>query len=96
MWPSCDLFVGDEKLYKQIHEEFRSMVDMLIGCFCEDTGIKPDQITKELAKDPKGKPRPEVEISQLEPVLAAGEFQLFVHMMMRKNIELLLQALQVW
>lgn len=31
----------------------------------------------------------------LEPVLAAGELDIFVHMMTRKNIELQLQALQM-
>lgn len=31
----------------------------------------------------------------LEPVAAAQDYNLFVHMMMRKNIELQLQALQM-
>ena len=33
--------------------------------------------------------------SLLEPVMAAQDFSVFVHMMTRKNIELQLQALQM-
>lgn len=73
-------------------------VDMLIQCFCDDTGVKPQQVAEAIKKDESisnSDKKTNVEWSLLEPVIAANDFNLFVHMMMRKNIELQLQAVQM-
>lgn len=39
---------GDTSLFKEIHEEFASMVDTLIECFCDDLHIKAEQLVAAL------------------------------------------------
>ncbi|VDK21653.1 unnamed protein product [Anisakis simplex] len=39
---------GDSTLYKGIHDEFSSMVDTLIECFCDDLHIEADQLVNAL------------------------------------------------
>lgn len=68
---------------------------MLIQCFCDDLGVKPQQVAQTLKHDQTQPPRSKLEWTCLEPVLAASDYNLFIHMMMRKNIELQLQALQM-
>lgn len=68
---------------------------MLIQCFCDDLGVKPQQVAQTLKHDQNQPPRSKLEWICLEPVLAASDYNLFTHMMMRKNIELQLQALQM-
>lgn len=58
-WPkvSCNKVVyfavfdrdqGDPLLYKEIHEEFSSMIDALMEGFCDDNRIKPEQLVAAL------------------------------------------------
>uniref|UniRef100_A0A914WBX2 Cilia- and flagella-associated protein 36 n=1 Tax=Plectus sambesii TaxID=2011161 RepID=A0A914WBX2_9BILA len=86
---------GDPKLYMEIHKEFCGMVDMLIECFCDDMGIEPDQLVASLRVTDQSKKMSQKEKKLLEPVVAAQDFEVFVPMMARKNIELQLQALQM-
>ncbi|VDO69498.1 unnamed protein product [Heligmosomoides polygyrus] len=78
---------GSIALYEQIHKEFGELVDTLIECFCADSNITLDSLQQALKSA-------EVE-KFLEPIAAAENFNVFVPMMMRKNVELQLQALQM-
>lgn len=69
LWPDSRRVQGPGKTAPQPSDAGRMLgvaqVDMLIGCFCEDTGIKPAQITQEIAKDAKAAAaRPDVEMVQ--------------------------------
>ncbi|KHN86317.1 Coiled-coil domain-containing protein [Toxocara canis] len=86
---------GDPALYKEIHKEFASMVDTLIECFCDDTHIKAEQLVAALKHQDNSTRLSLKERMLLEPVVAAQDFNVFVPMMMRKNVELQLQALQM-
>uniref|UniRef100_A0A9J2P1M2 Cilia- and flagella-associated protein 36 n=1 Tax=Ascaris lumbricoides TaxID=6252 RepID=A0A9J2P1M2_ASCLU len=86
---------GDTSLFKEIHEEFASMVDTLIECFCDDLHIKAEQLVAALKHQDNNTRLSLKERMLLEPVVAAQDFNVFVPMMMRKNVELQLQALQM-
>ncbi|VDO77149.1 unnamed protein product [Haemonchus placei] len=74
---------GNVELYEQIHKEFIELVDTLVECFCADTNIPLKSLHDALKS------------TSLEPLAAAKDFNVFVPMMMRKNVELQLQALQM-
>merc|ERR1712012_519918 len=64
----------NEKEYKKIHDDYKNLVDFMLGSYMEDIGIKP---------------------KQFEEVWAADDFEIFKRMMIQKNIELQLQALEL-
>ncbi|PAV58484.1 hypothetical protein WR25_17091 [Diploscapter pachys] len=85
---------GDEKLYKEIHAEFASLIDTLISCFCEDMEVTTEKLAEAL-QELSHQMLTVKERVALEPIAAAQDFRVFVPMMMRKNVELQLQALQM-
>ncbi|KAL6744626.1 hypothetical protein Aduo_017546 [Ancylostoma duodenale] len=85
---------GDPSLYENIHKEFRELVDTLVECFCADSNIAVERLREEL-KSTKAENLTVRQKTFLEPVAAAENFNVFVPMMMRKNVELQLQALQM-
>ncbi|VDM56509.1 unnamed protein product [Angiostrongylus costaricensis] len=91
---------GSITMYEKIHKEFIELVDTLTECFCADSGIPVDSLRQELKNAEadkltiRQKVFPRVKVS-LFPIAAAGNFNVFVPMMMRKNVELQLQALQM-
>ncbi|CAJ0588304.1 unnamed protein product [Cylicocyclus nassatus] len=85
---------ADVSLFENIHKEFRELVDTLVECFCADTNIPLEQLRAEL-KSAKADQLTLHQKTSLEPVAAAQDFNVFVPMMMRKNVELQLQALQM-
>merc|ERR1712209_334470 len=64
----------NEKEYKKIHDDYKNLVDFMLGSYMEDIGIKP---------------------KLFEEVWAADDFEIFKRMMIQKNIELQLQALEL-
>ncbi|TKR69587.1 hypothetical protein L596_021727 [Steinernema carpocapsae] len=85
---------GNPEAYAEIHKEFSSFVDTLIECFCEDLKITPRSLVDSL-KSNDDKKLTTKEKQLLEPVVAAQDYDVFVPMMMRKNVELQLQALHM-
>ncbi|KAF8383349.1 cfap-36 [Pristionchus pacificus] len=84
----------DSELYMRIHLDYRNLVDTLLECFCEDSGIRPDELIASLEKINKEKLSAKAKAAY-EPLAAAQNYLVFVPMMMRKNVELQLQALQM-
>uniref|UniRef100_A0A914YGJ3 Cilia- and flagella-associated protein 36 n=1 Tax=Panagrolaimus superbus TaxID=310955 RepID=A0A914YGJ3_9BILA len=82
-------------LFKTIHLKFAKVVDSLIGAHCEDAKITPKELVEALKQVDKTKKLTYKERVLLEPVVAAQDFNVFVPMMMRKNVELQLQALKL-
>ncbi|KJH40901.1 hypothetical protein DICVIV_13133 [Dictyocaulus viviparus] len=80
--------------YESIYKEFGELVNTLIECFCADSNIQKDEVFRSLRNTEIDKLTLRQKAS-LEPIAAAENFNVFVPMMMRKNVELQLQALQM-
>uniref|UniRef100_A0A914QQF2 Cilia- and flagella-associated protein 36 n=1 Tax=Panagrolaimus davidi TaxID=227884 RepID=A0A914QQF2_9BILA len=85
----------EPNLFKTIHSKFAKVVDSLIAAHCEDAKITPKELVEALKQVDKSKKLTYKERVLLEPVVAAQDFNVFVPMMMRKNVELQLQALKL-
>lgn len=85
----------DPSLYKKIHGELESLVDTLIEGFCYDLNIEAEQLLFALKHEDNSHKLSAKERNLLEPVIAAQNYDVFVPMMMRKNIDLQLQAVQM-
>ncbi|CAG5130675.1 unnamed protein product [Candidula unifasciata] len=88
-----DPHVEDSQSYREIHEEYKKLVDLLLEGFRADTGLTHDQIIQAM-KDLNSKPdlRDLFQVL-LEQVLATEDYPVFVQIMAQKNLELQHQAL---
>ncbi|KAH1000923.1 cilia- and flagella-associated protein 36 [Dendroctonus ponderosae] len=83
----------DNEQYQAIFEEFKNLVDFMLGTFMEDIGISAQQFQEACAE---GKRYPaSFENNIFEQIWAANDFQMFVRMMTERNVELQLQALEL-
>uniref|UniRef100_A0A914D9L6 Cilia- and flagella-associated protein 36 n=1 Tax=Acrobeloides nanus TaxID=290746 RepID=A0A914D9L6_9BILA len=86
---------GDPNTYDHLHKEFASLVDVLIESYCDDVGLTPRELVEALKSTDQSTKLSYRERILLEPVVAAQDFNVFVPMMMRKSIEMQLQALHM-
>ncbi|KAJ8670138.1 hypothetical protein QAD02_001397 [Eretmocerus hayati] len=86
---------SDCKEYREVHQEYKNLVDLLLGCYMEDMSISPEQF--ERACDLNKSTRLSVQFQQslFEQIWAANEYEVFKRMMVQKNLELQLQALKM-
>ncbi|CAG4953521.1 unnamed protein product [Parnassius apollo] len=89
--------VLDRPEYKKIHDEYRDLVDVMLGSFMDDIGITADQFeaachlsANDLAELPAYFHK-----RLFEQIWAANDYDMFVKMMTHKNVELQLQALEL-
>ncbi|XP_013135514.1 PREDICTED: cilia- and flagella-associated protein 36 isoform X2 [Papilio polytes] len=89
--------VIDRPEYKKIHDEYRNLVDVMLGSFMDDIGISADQFeaacrisAHDLADLPAYFHK-----RLFEQIWAANDYDMFVKMMTHKNVELQLQALEL-
>ncbi|KPI92371.1 Coiled-coil domain-containing protein 104 [Papilio xuthus] len=89
--------VIDRPEYKKIHDEYRNLVDVMLGSFMDDIGISADQFeaacrisAHDLAELPAYFHK-----RLFEQIWAANDYDMFVKMMTHKNVELQLQALEL-
>lgn len=80
--------------YKKIHDEYKNLVDFMLGSYMEDIGITSDQFEKACGRA-SGKIRSQFHHAVFEQVWAADDYEIFKRMMIQKNIELQLQALEL-
>merc|ERR1711944_300627 len=80
-----------EAEYKKIHEDYKNLVDFMLGSYMEDIGITPKQFEEACGKGSKRS----FQHGLFEQVWAADDFEIFKRMMIQKNIELQLQALEL-
>eukprot|EP00095_Tigriopus_kingsejongensis_P011265 maker-scaffold526_size146413-snap-gene-0.21 protein:Tk11265 transcript:maker-scaffold526_size146413-snap-gene-0.21-mRNA-1 annotation:"coiled-coil domain-containing protein 104" len=78
----------------KIHEEYKNLVDFMLGSYMEDIGISPDQFEKACGVA-STKIKSQFHHTLFEQVWAADDFEIFKRMMIQKNIELQLQALEL-
>ncbi|KAG6452453.1 cilia- and flagella-associated protein 36 [Manduca sexta] len=89
--------VLDRPEYKKIHNEYRNLVDVMLGSFMDDIGITAEQFEaacKLSARDLAGLPA-HFYRRLFEQIWAANDYDMFVKMMTHKNVELQLQALEL-
>ncbi|CAL4073853.1 unnamed protein product [Meganyctiphanes norvegica] len=86
--PGCE----DNDDHKKIHEEYKNLVDFMLGSYMEDIGITPDQFESACGK---AAIKTTFHQTLFEQVWAADDYEIFKRMMIQKNLELQLQALEL-
>ncbi|KAK3747134.1 hypothetical protein QZH41_015122 [Actinostola sp. cb2023] len=95
---NCLVFDPDEdhqEAYKEIHEKYKQMVETLLSSFLKDIGITAEQFTAACQARGGNAQFNEIRKNVFEQVWSAEDFEVFRRMMIKKNIELQLQALQL-
>nr|CAD7201701.1 unnamed protein product [Timema douglasi] len=72
-----------------------SGVDSMLGSYMEDIGITPEQFESACSKTVPGGMQIRFHQSLFEQVWAANDYEIFKHMMIQRNLELQLQALEM-
>ncbi|XP_015591060.1 cilia- and flagella-associated protein 36 isoform X2 [Cephus cinctus] len=85
----------DSAEYREIYQEYKNLVDLLLGCYMEDMGITPEQFEHACALNKNTKMPVQFQQSLFEQIWAANEYEIFKRMMIQKNLELQLQALSL-
>uniref|UniRef100_T1JJG8 Cilia- and flagella-associated protein 36 n=1 Tax=Strigamia maritima TaxID=126957 RepID=T1JJG8_STRMM len=80
--------------YQIIHNEYKNLVDFMLGSYMEDLGITPEQFGDACEKASSNLAK-KFHHSLFEQVWAAEDSEIFKRMMIQKNIELQLQALEL-
>nr|XP_012229461.1 PREDICTED: cilia- and flagella-associated protein 36 [Linepithema humile]XP_012229462.1 PREDICTED: cilia- and flagella-associated protein 36 [Linepithema humile] len=81
--------------YRKIYQEYKNLVDLLLGCFMEDMGITPEQFEHACSVNRDTKIPIQFQQNLFEQIWAANEYEIFKRMMIQKNLELQLQALNM-
>nr|CAD2170121.1 unnamed protein product [Meloidogyne enterolobii] len=83
--------------FQAVHSEFAKMISDLIKAYCADCNQNREGVmeTLKIAHREKFQQMSNKDKMLLEPIVASEHFDVFVPMMMRKNIELQLQALKM-
>ncbi|KAK8779412.1 hypothetical protein V5799_019244 [Amblyomma americanum] len=85
---------SDNEEYHKIHNEYKNLVDFMLGSHMEDMGITPEQFEKVCGKPNRGIAA-KFHQGLFEQVWAADDYEIFKRMMTQKNIDLQLQALEI-
>ncbi|KAG5894764.1 hypothetical protein JTB14_032652 [Gonioctena quinquepunctata] len=85
--------VQDNEEYKNIFDEFKNLVDFMLGNFMEDIGISPEQF-ENACKEGK-KYQVAFDHNLFEQIWAANDYDMFKRIMTQRNVELQLQALEL-
>jgi len=83
-----------DEAYKKVHEDYKQLVDFMLGSYMEDIGITPQQFQKACG-GALGNVKKQFNHNVFEQIWAADDFVVFKRMMIQKNIELQLQALEL-
>lgn len=84
----------NEEEYQKTHEEYKNLVNFMLNSYMEDIGISSEQF-ETACKTASTKIKSEFHHSLFEQVWAADDYEIFKRMMIQKNIELQLQALEL-
>ncbi|CAH2045572.1 unnamed protein product, partial [Iphiclides podalirius] len=95
--PSDTGEVYDRPEYKKIHDEYRNLVDVMLGSFMDDIGITADlfEAACHLSAHDLAELPAYFHKRLFEQIWAANDYDMFVKMMTHKNVELQLQALEL-
>ncbi|CAH1116579.1 unnamed protein product [Phaedon cochleariae] len=85
--------VNENEEYTNIFEEFKNLVDFMLGNFMEDIGISSEQF--EIACKQGKRYQVAFDHNLFEQIWAANDYEMFKRMMTQRNVELQLQALEL-
>nr|XP_022914047.1 cilia- and flagella-associated protein 36 [Onthophagus taurus]XP_022914048.1 cilia- and flagella-associated protein 36 [Onthophagus taurus] len=85
----------DNTEYKKIFNDYKNLVDFMLGNFMEDIGITPQQFENACARGTQGGITLQFDQTIFEQIWAANDFEMFRRMMTQRNVELQLQALEL-
>ncbi|XP_044746894.1 cilia- and flagella-associated protein 36 isoform X3 [Coccinella septempunctata] len=85
----------NEDDYQKIFDEYKNLVDFMLGNFMEDVGITPAQFEYASFKTRQHHHSLRFDQSTFEQIWAANNYEMFKRMMTRRNIDLQLQALEL-
>ncbi|KAL7632530.1 UNVERIFIED_CONTAM: hypothetical protein RMT77_017147 [Armadillidium vulgare] len=88
--PDCP----EDEDHRKIHEEYKNLVDFMLGSYMEDIGITPEQFEAACGQK-SGNVKSALHQSLFEQVWAADDYEIFHRMMIQKNLEIQLQALEL-
>nr|XP_046214403.1 cilia- and flagella-associated protein 36-like isoform X1 [Oncorhynchus gorbuscha] len=91
----CTVFDDEDEnklTYTEIHQQYKHLVEKLLETYMQEVGIDEQQFL-EACSSPFAKSK--ILQTVFQPVLATDDFQMFRSLMVQKNMELQLQALQV-
>lgn len=88
--------VSEREEYLAIHEEYKNLVDLMLGSYMEDIGISSDQFEMacQMSKDNIGGLPVHFHQRLFEQIWAANDYNMFIRMMTQRNIELQLQVIR--
>ncbi|KAK7074745.1 Cilia- and flagella-associated protein 36 [Halocaridina rubra] len=84
--------IEDNDDHAKIQEEYKNLVDFMLGSYMEDIGITPEQFESACGK---ASIKTTFHQTLFEQVWAADDYEIFKRMMIQKNLELQLQALEL-
>ncbi|KAG7202760.1 hypothetical protein KM043_009929 [Ampulex compressa] len=87
--------IEDNEEYRKTYQEYKNLVDLLLRCFMEDMGITPEQFEHACTVNKNTKIPIQFQQNLFEQIWAANEYEIFKRMMIQKNLELQLQALNM-
>ncbi|XP_055851532.1 cilia- and flagella-associated protein 36 [Episyrphus balteatus] len=83
--------------YTKIHDEYKNLVDFMLGSFMEEMQITPEQF--EIAclegRNQKGESSFNFHQGLFQQIWAANDIKMFIRMMTQRNVEIQLQALDI-
>lgn len=82
--------------YRKTHEEYKALVDFMLGSFMEEMNITPEQF-EYACLEGRNQETPQVNFHQglFQQIWAANNIKIFIRMMTQRNIELQIQALDL-
>ena len=85
---------ANEEEYAKIFDEYKNLVDKLLASHMEDLSISPEQF-EEACKNAQGALSAKFHQTLFEQIWAANDYDIFKRMMIQRNIDLQLQALEL-
>ncbi|XP_066598079.1 cilia- and flagella-associated protein 36 [Prorops nasuta] len=87
--------IEDDPEYWKTYQEYKNLVDLLLGCFMEDMGISSELFEHACSVNKTARMPVQFQQNLFEQIWAANEYKIFKRMMIQKNLELQLQALNM-
>ncbi|KAF5273138.1 hypothetical protein FQA39_LY07628 [Lamprigera yunnana] len=85
----------DNTEYLKIFEEYKNLVDLMLGSYMEDIGITPTQFEDACSKGQLDYVPKHFDNALFDQIWAANDYEMFKRMMTQRNVELQLQALEL-
>ncbi|KAG8233775.1 hypothetical protein J437_LFUL003846 [Ladona fulva] len=82
------------EVHIQLHNEYKNLVDYMLGTYMEEMGITPTDF-ENACSEPSREIEAKLHQTLFEQVWAANDLEIFHRMMIEKNLDLQLQALEM-